>query len=140
MKLQVKKLHKNAKIPTYGYDGDAGCDLFALETITLKPGERVQVKTGIAIELPQGYTGLIWDKSGLSHIQGLKVLGGVFDAGYQGEWLIGVANLGEESYTFKAGDKVAQALIQPVIQATFEEIDSFKESSRGSNGFGSTGK
>ncbi len=140
MKVQVKKLHTDAKIPTYAHGNDAGFDLFTIEAVTLGPGEHAQIKTGLAIELPAGYAGLIWDKSGLSHKNGLKVLGGVFDAGYQGEWLIGMINLSNEEYTFAKGDKIAQALIQLVEQAVFEETDSFKETDRGTSGFGSTGK
>lgn len=140
MKIKVKKLHPDARIPNIAHAGDAGCDLFAFEPLTLNPGERGQVSTGIAMEIPVGYVGLIWDKSGVSHKGGIKTLGGVIDSGYRGEFLIGVINLGSEAYTFEKGNKVAQLLIQKVEAPTFEEVVESDDTSRGESGFGSTGK
>ncbi|MGB2580564.1 MAG: dUTP diphosphatase [Minisyncoccia bacterium] len=140
MEIKVKKLHKDAKIPTYAHHGDAGFDLYAIESVSIPIGARVLVGTGIAIEIPDGYVGLIWDKSGLSMVHGLKNLGGVIDAGYRGEIKAGVVNLSDEDYTITAGHKVAQMLIQKVERADIKEATELSDTSRGHGGFGSTGK
>lgn len=139
MKLKIKRLTNTAKIPRFAHDTDAGMDLFSDEAVTLQTGERMQIKTGIAIAIPEGFVGLVWDKSGLSHRAGLKTLGGVIDAGYRGEILVGMVNLGNTAHTFAIGDKIAQMLIQQVEYPTFEEVLSLDETVRGENGFGSTG-
>ena len=140
MKIKIKKLSEDAKLPTYAHFDDAGVDLYAVADVNMKPGERVQIPTGLAMELPVGYVGLIWDKSGLSHRQGLKTLGGVLDSGYRGEILIGMINLSDEDYKIEKGHKVAQMIIQEKITAEFEEVDRLDESERGAGGIGSTGK
>lgn len=140
MEIKVKKLHKDAKLPTYAHHGDAGFDLYAIESMSIPVGARVLVGTGIAIEIPDGYVGLIWDKSGLSMVHGLKNLGGVIDAGYRGEIKAGVVNLSDEDYTIAAGHKVAQMLIQKVERADIKEVADLSDTSRGHGGFGSSGK
>jgi dUTP pyrophosphatase len=140
IELKIKRLHPDAKIPSYAYGDDAGMDLYALERMEIKPGERVQVRTGLATEFPHGYVGLFWDKSGLSHKQGLKTLGGVLDAGYRGELLIGLVNLSKETYVIEKHHKVCQMLIQPVIHPVINVVDELSESDRGTGGIGSTGK
>lgn len=140
MNIQVKKLHPDAQTPSIAHEGDAGCDLFATEAVVLNPGERGQVPTGLALAIPLGYVGLVWDKSGLSHKAGIKTLGGVIDSGYRGEIFVGVINLGTEPYTFEKGHKVAQLLIQKVESPIFEEVIELTDTSRGKGGFGSTGK
>lgn len=140
MNIKIKKLHPDAIIPYIAHPGDAGCDFFAIETITLNPGERGQIPTGIAIELPEGYASFIWDKSGVSHKGGIKTLGGVIDSGYRGEYKIGMVNLSKEPYTFEKGDKIAQFIIQKVETPIFEEVIELSDTSRGEGGFGSTGK
>ena len=102
------------KTPIYAHPGDAGMDFYAAEDFTLKVGEKGAVPTGISMEIPVGYVGLVWDKSGLAIKHGLKTLGGVIDAGYRGEILIGMINLGEKDYTFEKGHKVAQVLFQKI--------------------------
>lgn len=139
MNLHIKKVHPNAKIPTFAHATDAGMDFYALQTLTLAPMTRVQVGTGIAVQIPDGYVGLVWDKSGLSHKKGLKTLGGVIDAGYRGEVFIGVVNLSAEPITFEAGDKVAQMLIQKVEHPEIIEVAELDEADRGTGAFGSTG-
>ncbi len=139
MKLQVQKLHPDATMPSFAYDADAGMDLYASVGITIEPGERAQVSTGVAMRIPSGYVGLIWDKSGISHKVGLKTLGGVVDSGYRGELLIGLLNTANESHVFAVGDKIAQILIQKVEHFEVEEVDELEESDRGTKGFGSTG-
>jgi len=140
MELNVKKLHPNAKLPTYAHHGDAGFDLYAIESVTIAVGARVLVGTGIAMEIPDGFVGLIWDKSGLSMNHGLKNLGGVIDAGYRGEIKAGVVNLSNEDYTITAGHKVAQMLIQKVERAEIKDVAELSDTTRGHGGFGSTGK
>ncbi|MFM2357596.1 MAG: hypothetical protein RJA61_333 [Candidatus Parcubacteria bacterium] len=140
MKLKIKKLHKDAVMPKYAHEGDAGMDLFSVEEVVISPEERVQIKTGLAFEVPPGYAGLIWDKSGLSHKHGLKTLGGVFDAGYRGELLVGVINLSKEKYILEKGHKVAQMVIQKIEHPLIVEVTELSETKRGKGGFGSTGK
>jgi len=139
MKLYIKKVDQNAKLPSYAHASDAGMDMYALERVEMAPLERVQIKTGIAFELEIDHVALVWDKSGLSHKKGIKVLGGVLDAGYRGEILIGAVNLGNEKVIFEAGDKVAQVLIQKIEYAEIEEVQELNTADRGEQGFGSTG-
>jgi dUTP pyrophosphatase len=140
MKLKVKKLHPEAKLPAYAHPYDAGMDLFALEDVKIKPGEIARIRSGIAMEIPEGYVGLCWDKSGLSMKNGIKVLAGVIDAGFRGELVMGVINLGKEEYLFEKGHKVMQMLIQPVQIADIIEVEELSDTKRGESGFGSTGK
>ncbi len=139
MKIRVKKLHPDAKVPAFAHPGDAGMDLYSVADMTLAPCERGSVPTGIAIELPDGYVSLVWDKSGPSHKFGVKTLGGVLDSGYRGEYLIGLINLGQEPFEIRKGQKIAQLLIQKVERPEIEETDELGDTSRGAGGFGSTG-
>jgi len=140
MELHVQKLHPEAKLPTFAHDTDAGMDLYCAEAITIDPKQRAQVKTGLAIAIPEGYVGLVWDKGGVSHKFGLKTLGGVVDAGYTGEWLIGFYNTNDVAHTFAVGDKITQFLVQKVEHPQVVEVTLLEDSKRGANGFGSTGK
>jgi dUTP pyrophosphatase len=140
MEIKVKKLHEDAIIPFYAYEDDAGCDLFAIEDVMIKKGERVQIRTGIAMEIPRGYVALFWDKSGLSHKAGLKTLGGVIDSGYRGEFLVGLVNLGDEDYHLSKGQKVCQMILQEKTTAKFVEVEELSETDRGQGAFGSSGK
>lgn len=140
MNIQIKKLSPEATIPSYAHPHDAGLDMFALSRTEILPGQRAQVRTGIAMQIPEGYVGLLWDKSGLSLKHGLKMFGGVIDSGYRGEILITIANLGSEPFVFEAGNKVAQMLIQKIEHAVLEEVDVLEDSARGATGFGSTGR
>lgn len=139
MNIQVKKLHPEAKVPSFAHPGDAGMDLYSVAELILKPGERASVPTGIAMALPEGYVALVWDKSGVSHKFGVKVLGGVIDSGYRGEYLVGLVNLSQESFEIKVGQKIAQLLIQKVEHPEVEEVAELDETSRGDGRFGSTG-
>lgn len=138
--LNIKKLDKDAIVPKYAHEGDAGLDLFSNEECILKAGERRAVKTGISTSFPRGYVALIWDRSGNAAKKGIKTMAGVIDAGYRGEWGVVMLNTSDEDFEIKKGDKIAQALIQPVISAEIKEVESLEESSRGEGGFGSTGK
>jgi len=140
MNIHIKKLHPDAQLPTYGRAGDAGMDLYALHDTTVAPGETAHIKTGLAMEIPEGYAGLVWDKSGLSFKHGIKVIGGVLDSNYRGEIVLGVINLGKEPYTFLKGHKVSQMLIQKVERADFVEVDELSDTERGEQGFGSSGQ
>ncbi len=140
MILKVKKLSPDAVLPSYAHPGDVGLDMYANETVTIKPGEVGRIKSGISMEIPEGHVGLCWDKSGLSMNHKIKVLAGVIDSGFRGELVFGVINLGKEKYTFEKGHKVLQMLIQKVERVEIVEIDEMSETSRGAGGFGSTGK
>jgi dUTP pyrophosphatase len=139
MKIKIKKLHPDAKIPQFAIEGDAGMDLYSVADVILKPGERISCPIGIAIKIPEGHVGLIWDKSGPAHKSGIKTLGGVFDSNYTGEYLVGMVNLGQEDYIIKSGQKVAQLLIQKIEYPEIEEVAELEKTNRGDDRFGSTG-
>jgi len=139
MELHVQKLHPQAKLPSFAHDTDAGMDVYCLEDTIVHANSRAQIKTGIALGVPEGYVGLVWDKSGLAYKAGLTVLAGVVDAGYTGEILVILHNTSAEDYNFIAGDKITQILIQKVEHPSIVEVESLRESKRGTGGFGSTG-
>ena len=139
MKIKVKKLKENTKLPKYMHPGDVGMDLYSLETITLPPRGHYIFFHGFALEFPEGYAAIIMDKSSISKA-GLTKMGGVFDAGFRGEYNTHLVNLSEEPYTIEEGDKVAQLIIFPVNIVELEEVDDLSESSRGAGAFGSTGR
>jgi len=138
MEIKIRKMTPNAKAPAFAHAGDAGMDLFSCVEMTLAPGETRPVPTGIQMAIPQGYVGLVWDKSGIS-IMGVHRLAGVVDAGYRGEVRVVMVNLGTEPFEIKPGMKIAQMLIQPVEAPTIVESESLDDTSRGAGGFGSTG-
>jgi len=140
LKLMIKRLKPDAVLPAYAMAGDDGLDLFASETVVLKRGDKAAIPTGIAMEIPEGHVGLVWDKSGLAMKHGLKTLGGVVDSGYRGEVLVGIMNLGPADYTFEKGHKIAQMVIQKKENVTVEEVSELSSAERGDRGFGSTGK
>lgn len=140
MKIKIKKVHPDAIIPKYAHPGDAGMDLYTVEAFELEPGERKSIPLGIALEIPDGYVGLVSEKSGLSHKYGIKGFGGVIDSGYRGEIHAGIMNLSDKYFKFEKGHKIAQILIQKIEEAIFEEVNELSESSRGKGGLGSTGK
>ena len=139
MKLKIKKLKEDAKLPKYAHPGDIGLDMYAMETKTLLPGEHHRFWHGFALEFPEGYGAIVMDKGSISKA-GLKTMGGVFDAGFRGEYNTHLVNLSDEPYTVEEGDKVAQLVICPVIIAELEESDTLSESARGEGKFGSTGR
>lgn len=126
-------------MPKFALAGDAGMDLFSVEDIELKPGQRISCRTGVAIKVPENHVGLVWDKSGPSHKFGIKTLGGVLDSNYTGELLVGLANLSQDKFVIKRGQKVAQLLIQKIEVPEVEETEELEETNRGVGGFGSTG-
>lgn len=140
MKIQVKKLNLEAKLPQFAHQGDGGMDLFSVKDVIVKVGERIICPTGIAVQIPKGYVGLIWDKSGIASKNGIKTMGGVIDSGYRGEIGIVLVNLSKEIYEIKKGDKIAQMLVQKVENPEIMEVENLDETKRGEAGFGSTGK
>ena len=140
VELKIKKLDKNLTTPGYAHKGDAGIDLRSSEKTFLEPGEKKIVKSGIKMAIPQGYVGLIWDKSGYAAKNGIHVLAGVIDSGYRGEIGVVMKNLGNEVFKISKDMKIAQLLIQPITRANIIEVDSLKSTSRNEGGFGSTGK
>lgn len=140
MQLPIKRLHPEAKLPSYAHATDAAMDLCTTETITVPAGERVLISTGLSMAIPTGHVGLVWDKSGVATKRGLTTIAGVIDAGYRGEIMVAIHNLTSEDQTFETGDKVAQMVIQQIFQPDFVEVDELPEADRGDAGFGSTGK
>ena len=139
MELKVKRIHKDAKLPCYGHVGDAGLDLFSVMECVLKGGEVRAISTGIQVAIPDGYVGLVWDKSGIS-LKNMHRLAGVVDSGYRGEIKVVMTNLSTEAFPIEKGMKIAQMLIQPIVKVKVTESEVLDETTRGENGFGSTGK
>jgi len=140
--LPVHRLRPEAVVPARAHPGDAGLDLVAVEERRLAPGERVAVPTGLAIAIPVGFAGLVLPRSGLARRHGLTLTNspGLIDAGYRGELTVLMVNLGQEPYTVRAGDRIAQLVITPVSLAAAVEVDALPQSDgRGEGGFGSTG-
>lgn len=129
-------------IPTYSHPGDAGADLSSAEDIVLNPGERATVATGVSIALPAGYVVFVVPRSGLAAKHGITVVNspGTVDAGYRGELKVTLLNTDlREPFTINKGDRIAQMIVMPVVQARFIPVDKLPESERGESGFGSTG-
>ncbi len=136
--LKVKKLDSRARLPFRAHPTDSGADLFALER-TIIPAHSIQkVRTGIAIELPDNTSGIIWGKSSVES-KGIKAMAGLVDAPYRGELLVCMYNLNETEFVFEAGQKVAQLVVLPTLYPSFEEAEELSDTSRGTGGFGSTG-
>lgn len=141
--MKIKKLNENAVIPTYGTEYSAGADLYACteEDIIINPGETKLIKTGIAIEIPVGYAGFIYARSGLASKKGLAPANkvGVIDADYRGEVMVALYNQSNEPQVIAAKERIAQLVIAPFLKVEFEEVDELTETVRGAGGFGSTG-
>ncbi len=139
MDLKAKKTHKDAKLPQYGHTGDAGLDLFSSIDFVLDKGRVEAIPSGIKVAIPDGYVGLIWDKSGVS-LKGVHRLAGVIDSGYRGEVKVVMINLSDKPFTIQKGMKIAQMLVQPITMVRVVETEDLDDTSRGEGGFGSTGK
>ena len=143
MKIKIKKLNEKAVVPTYGSAYSAGADIYALldETIEIKPHETVFVHTGISVEIPEGYCGLIFARSSMGAKRGLAPANkvGVIDADYRGEIMVTLHNHSEITATVEPCERVAQLAIVPFLKAEFEESDELSDTVRGAGGFGSTG-
>ena len=141
--MNIKKLKEHAIIPTYGSEYAAGADLYACTDgpITIKPQETAFIGTGIAMEIPMGYAGLIYARSGLSCKQGLAPANkvGVVDADYRGEITVALYNHSKDEKTVEPGDRIAQMVVAPFLHVDFNEVDELSDTVRGIGGFGSTG-
>ena len=142
MKLNIKKLDERATIPTYGTEYSAGADLYSIEAVTVEPHKTVLVHTGLALEIPEGYAGLIFARSGLACKRGLAPANkvGVIDADYRGEIMVALHNHTEAPVSIDAGERVAQLAIMPFLKAEFELTDELSDTVRGIGGVGSTGR
>lgn len=142
--IKVKKLRAGAHLPTYGTEFSAGADLYACleEPVIIAPGETKKIPTGLAMEIPVGFAGLIYARSSLGTKRGLAPANkvGVVDSDYRGEFMIFLHNHGTEAQTIVHGDRVAQLLVTPVFTPGFVEADVLTDTVRGTGGFGSTGK
>ncbi len=143
--LRVKLLEPGARLPVVAHPGeDLGYDLFSLESVVLTPRATVKARTGIAVEARHPATGaalglLVRDRSSMA-ARGIITTGGVIDAGYRGEILVLMANLGENAVELKAGEKIAQMIPVPVLTGVVEKVESLEDSARAEKGFGSSGQ
>ncbi|HEX2240495.1 MAG TPA: dUTP diphosphatase [Actinomycetota bacterium] len=143
MKVDVYRLDPDLPLPSYARAGDAGLDLIAAEAVTLRPGERAAVPTGIAVAIPDGYAGFVHARSGRALKEGLALANapGLIDSGYRGEIKVIVVNVDPRSpIDIRRGDKIAQLVFQPVAKAELTEVAELPSSERGDGGFGSTGR
>ena len=142
--IRVKKLKENAILPTYGSTEAAGADLYACleNSVVIAPGESAFIPTGLSMELPKGYAGLIYARSGLACKKGLAPANkvGVIDSDYRGEFIVVLHNHSKESREVAHGERIAQLVITPVFTPGFTEVSELTDTMRSSGGFGSTGK
>ena len=139
MKIKIKKCDKDAKLPTHGHPGDTSVDFYSTEDVLFHPGKQGRVPTGVAVEIPEGYVGLIWDKSSISFNLGLKIMGGVIDSGYRGEIIMSLLNTGDKDILLEKGQKVAQMLVQKFEHCDIVKVEELSETMRGHGREGSTG-
>lgn len=143
VQVNIKKINDKAIIPTYGSDHAAGADLYACleEPVRIEPGDTYLVKTGIALELPEGYAGLIYARSGIATKKGLAPANkvGVVDSDYRGEVMVSLHNHSKEAQVIEPGERIAQMVITPYIQGFYNVVEELSDTERGSGGFGSTG-
>lgn len=136
IKVMVKE---NGKMPTRAHEPDAGADLYSPVAVTVSPGESVVIDTGVCMEIPYGYCGLLVSKSGLNVKHGIQSTG-LIDSSYTGSIRVKLYNHGHEAYTVKEGDKISQIVILPILLCGFSQVETLDETERGDGGFGSTGK
>jgi dUTP pyrophosphatase len=141
VQVGVQRLDPDLPLPSYAHPGDAGADLHSAQDVLLAPASRVTVPTGIAIELPMGFVGLVHPRSGLAAKQGVTVLNapGTVDAGYRGEVMVILVNHGTAEVKISRGDRIAQLVVQRVERAHFHAVEKLPDSVRGTGGHGSTG-
>ena len=143
IKVNIKKTMEDAILPTYGSEYAAGADLYSCSDKTeIAPGETVLMHTGVAIELPVGYVGLAYARSGLASKRGLAPANkvGVIDCDYRGEIMVALHNHSDEARVIEAGERVAQIALLPFLAADFDVVDELSDTTRGAGGFGSTGR
>jgi dUTP pyrophosphatase len=139
-RLHFKRLHPEARLPTRGSARAAGLDLYAVERVTIPPGGRAAVRTGLAVAIPRGFYGRVAPRSGLAVHRGLDVLAGVIDADYRGEILCALVNLGAEAFEVEPGARVAQLVVEAIALPEPVWTEDLEETERGAGGFGSTGQ
>lgn len=143
VKVNIKKSNEKAIVPTYGSEYAAGADLYACneEKIIIKPHETVLIKTGIAMEIPEGYAGLIYARSGIASKRGLAPANkvGVVDSDYRGEVMVALHNHSEKDGEIEPFERIAQLVVAPFLKVDFEEAEELSDTVRGTGGFGSTG-
>lgn len=143
IEIQIKLLDEGLPMPRYQHEGDAGLDLPSRVDYVLEPGERAMIPTGIAVAIPRGYAGFVLPRSGLASRHGIALVNspGLVDSGYRGEMAIIMINTDKrEAFHIKRGDRIAQLVIQKVIEATTVQVNELDATSRGAGGFGSTGR
>lgn len=142
MKVKIKKLNTNAKVPTRGSEEAAGYDLYSNSDVEIRPEGTIKVNTGIAMEIPKGYFGAIYARSGLATKEGLRPANcvGVIDSDYRGEIIVALHNDSNIIRVVEKGERIAQIVIMPYLSVEFEEVDNLDETKRGNGGFGSTDK
>lgn len=142
-KINIKKLDERAVIPTYGTEYSAGADLYAIldGDLTIKPNQTEFIKTGLAMEIPYGYVGLIYARSGLACKKGLAPANkvGVIDTDYRGEIMVALHNHSDNEITITDKERIAQLVIAPYLKADFNQVETLEDTVRGAGGFGSTG-
>jgi len=142
LSIELHRLDPDLPMPAYAHPGDAGADLHSAVEVTLHPGERSLVPTGVALAIPDGWVGLVHPRSGLAARHGISLVNapGTVDAGYRGEILVNLVNLdAREPFTVRRGDRIAQLVVQQVARATFVEVDSLDATPRGDTGHGASG-
>lgn len=143
--VKVKKVRKDAVIPTYGTTSSAGADLYACleaDSIEIAPRETAMIPTGLSMEIPEGFAGLIYARSGLASKKGLAPANkvGVVDSDYRGEIMVVLHNHSDKVARIEYGERIAQFIVTPFLHANFEEVTELNDTERGTGGFGSTGK
>ena len=140
--IAVRRLDPTLPLPSYAHPGDAGADLHAATDVTLEPGERSLVPTGVALAIPDGWVGLVHPRSGLAAKHGVSIVNapGTVDSGYRGEILVNLVNLDpRDAFTVRRGDRIAQLVVQQVARVEFHEVDSLETTPRGDTGHGASG-
>jgi len=140
IKVKIKQLYSDIKLPEYARPGDAGMDLYSAEEIVLNPGERHLFKLGFAMEIPEGTVALVWDRGGMATNHGIHSIAGVIDSNFRGEVCCVLYNTSAEPYAIQKGDKIAQLLIQKVEKVQWVKVDELSESARGDKGWFSSGR
>ncbi len=137
--LNFLKLTKDAEAPEYALDTDAGFDLKALENVSIFPFDQKKVSTGIAIEVPEGYVGIVRDRAGIVQKMNVHTVAGTFDSGFRGEVSIMLVNMNDKTVEIEKGMRIAQIILVPIIKAKITEVKKLSSTERGDKGFGSTG-
>ena len=139
IRIKMKRLYENVKVPIYATSGSAGFDFYSFEDVVLLPGETKKVSTGVSVEIPFGFYLRIEDRSGLA-FKGVHKVAGIIDSDYRGEIFIVLHNASGESFMIEKNDRIAQGILSPVFQTEFSEVEELSETERNKGGFHSTGR